>query len=139
MNGDIPFLLPDHALRSSIRSTTYRSSATLLAAINQRKAFSNNPIKINHLPVSHQGPRNTAANREANLHADNDGHCNRKSNRMDTRITSRAAATPYDPLKHFKRNCALVKLAAMLIWRLPLILLAASGPVLWIGRAAGWW
>lgn len=57
---------------------------------------------------------------------------------MDTRITSRVSAAPYDPLKHFSRNCALVKLSAMLIWRLPLILFAASGPWYWIGKAAGW-
>jgi hypothetical protein len=58
---------------------------------------------------------------------------------METRISTRAAAAPYDPLKHFRSNCAFVKLTAMFIWRLPLIMLAASAPVHWVGKAAGWW
>jgi hypothetical protein len=44
-----------------------------------------------------------------------------------------------DPLKHFSRNGALVKLIALFIWRMPLILAAITGPVLWFGRVAAWW
>lgn len=69
---------------------------------------------------------------------DNQSYRNHQPRRMESRITAQTLATRYDPLKHFRSNCAFVKLAAMFIWRLPLILFAASGPIYWIGRAAGW-
>jgi len=57
---------------------------------------------------------------------------------MSTPSTRRSLVTLPDPMRHFSRNCAVVKLLALLITRLPAILLAL-GPALWSGRHLGWW
>lgn len=50
----------------------------------------------------------------------------------------RITFTLRDPLRHFSRDCPGVKLSALLICKLPAIIIAAGCLVAGIGRAKGW-
>lgn len=44
-----------------------------------------------------------------------------------------------DALRHFSRDGPFVRLLALLIIKLPLILMASAGPVYWLGKSFRWW
>ena len=60
---------------------------------------------------------------------------------MDTKPLSANKQVTFvpDALRHFSRDGPFVRLLALLIIKLPLILVASAGPVYWLGKSLRWW